>query len=199
MSRDEPRQLLNQPSSGASGCVLPRAGGGASRLVALGVFGAPQGVRGEVRIKSYTRDPKAIAAYGPLTDGRGARFVLESVRLLKDEMLVARLEGIANREAAAALTGVELFARREQLPPPDEDEFYYDDLVGLAAVSRDGAPLGRVVALNNYGAGDILEIMREGGGESLVLPFTKAVAVEIDFPAGRIVIDPPDEIEGDES
>ena len=126
-------------------------------------------------------DPKAVAAYGPLTDGRGARFVLESVRLLKDEMLVARLEGIANREAAAALTGVKLFARREQLPPPDEDEFYYDDLVGLAAVSRDGAPLGRVVALNNYGAGDVLEIRHEGGAESLLLPFTKAVAVEIDF------------------
>ena len=199
MSCDEPRQLLNQPSSGASGCVLPRAGGGASRLVALGVFGAPQGVRGEVRIKSYTRDPKAVAAYGPLTDGRDARFVLESVRLLKDEMLVARLEGVANREAAAALTGVELFARREQLPPPDEDEFYYDDLVGLAAVSRDGAPLGRVVALNNYGAGDILEIRPEGGGESLLLPFTQAVAVEIDFHGGRIVIELPDEIEGEES
>jgi 16S rRNA processing protein RimM len=114
-------------------------------------------------------------------------------------MLVARLEGIANREAAAALTGVELFARREQLPPPDEDEFYYDDLVGLAAVSRDGAPLGRVVALNNYGAGDILEIRPEGGGESLLLPFTKTVAVEIDFPGRRIVIDPPDEVEGESS
>ena len=188
-----------EPTPHPSASPTPSPAGGEGKLVALGVFGAPQGVRGEVRIKSYTRDPKAVAAYGPLTDGRGARFVLESVRLLKDEMLVARLEGIANREAAAALTGVELFARREQLPPPDEDEFYYDDLVGLAAVSRDGAPLGRVVALNNYGAGDILEIMREGGGESLVLPFTKAVAVEIDFPAGRIVIDPPDEIEGDES
>jgi 16S rRNA processing protein RimM len=199
MSRDEARQRLNQPASGASRPLLSRAGEGASRLVALGVFGAPQGVRGEVRIKSYTRDPKAIAAYGPLTDGRGARFVLESVRLLKDEMLVARLEGVASREAAAALTGLELFARREQLPPADEDEFYYDDLVGRAAVSRDGAPLGQVVALNNYGAGDILEIRPEGGGESLLLPFTKTVAVEIDFPGRRIVIDPPDEVEGESS
>ena len=127
-----------EPTPHPSASPTPSPARGEGKLIALGVFGAPQGVRGEVRIKSYTRDPKAIAAYGPLTDGRGARFVLESVRLLKDEMLVARLEGIANREAAAALTGVELFARREQLPPPDEDEFYYDDLVGLAAVSRDG-------------------------------------------------------------
>jgi 16S rRNA processing protein RimM len=163
------------------------------------VFGAPQGVRGEVRIKSYTRDPKVIAGYGPLTDGRGARFTLESVRLLKDEMLVARIAGVATREAAAALTGRELFARREQLPPPDPDEFYYDDLVGLAAVDRDGASLGRVVALNNYGAGDILEILPEAGGESLLLPFTKAVAVEIDFEGGRIVIEPPREVEEDEA
>jgi 16S rRNA processing protein RimM len=187
------------PDKDESLCLGPARGEGKRRLIALGVFGAPQGIRGEVRIKSYTRDPKAVAAYGPLTDGRGARFVLESVRLLKDEMLVARLEGIANREAAAALTGVELFARREQLPSPDEDEFYYDDLVGLAAVSRDGAPLGRVVSLNNYGAGDILEIRPEGGGESLLLPFTKAVAVEIDFHAGRIMIELPEEIEGEES
>jgi 16S rRNA processing protein RimM len=187
------------PDKDESLCLGPARGEGKRRLIALGVFGAPQGIRGEVRIKSYTRDPKAVAAYGPLTDGRGARFVLESVRLLKDEMLVARLEGIANREAAAALTGVELFARREQLPSPDEDEFYHDDLVGLAAVSRDGAPLGRVVSLNNYGAGDILEIRPEGGGESLLLPFTKAVAVEIDFHAGRIMIELPEEIEGEES
>ena len=84
------------------------------------------------------------------------------------------------------------------MPPPAEDEFYYDDLVGLAAVTREGETLGRVVRLINYGAGDILEIAPEGGGETLLLPFTKAVAVEIDFAAGRIVIEPPDEIEGEE-
>jgi 16S rRNA processing protein RimM len=168
------------------------------RLIALGAFGAPQGVRGELRIKSYTGDPKAIAAYGPLTDARGGRrFALEAVRPLKDDMLVARVAGVATREAAAALTGVELFAHREQLPPPDEDEFYWDDLVGLAATTRDGAALGRVVGLSNFGAGDILEIAPKDGGEPLLLPFTKAVAVEIDFPGGRIVIEPPGEIEGE--
>jgi 16S rRNA processing protein RimM len=162
------------------------------------VFGAPQGVRGEVRVKSHTRDPKAIAAYGALTDRSGARLVLESVRLLKDDMLVARVAGVVTREAAAALTGSELFARREQLPPPEEDEFYYDDLIGLAATTQDGVTLGRVVALSNYGAGDILEIMPEAGGESVLLPFTKAVAVAIDFPGGRILIEPPDEVDGRE-
>lgn len=163
------------------------------------MFGAPQGVRGELRLKSYTRDPEAIAAYGPLTDAPAVRtFVLEAVRPLKNDMLVARVYGVATREAAAALTGLELFARREQLPAPDEDEFYYDDLVGLTAVTREGAALGRVVALSNHGAGDILEIAPETGGETLLLPFTKAVAVEIDFAQRRIVIEPPDEIEGEQ-
>ena len=168
------------------------------RLVPLGVFGAAQGVRGEVRVKSFTADPKAIGAYGALTDKAGARvFAFESLRALKDDMLVARVKGVSTREAAQALNGVELFARREQLPPPGEDEFYYDDLVGLAAVTREGSRLGRVVALSNFGAGDILEIAPEGGGETLLLPFTKAVAPEIDFAAGRIVIEPPREIEGE--
>jgi 16S rRNA processing protein RimM len=171
-----------------------------SRLVLLGVFGAAQGVRGEVRIKSFTDDPKAIGGYGPLTDKSGARrFVVESLRALRDDMLVARLKDVTTREAAAALTGVEIFARREQLPAPAADEFYYDDLIGLAAVTRANAPLGRVVGLRNFGAGDILEIAPERGGETLLLPFTRAVAVEIDFAAGRIVIEPPREIEGEEA
>jgi 16S rRNA processing protein RimM len=168
------------------------------RLILLGVFGAPQGVRGEVRIKSYTRDPPSIGAYGALTDARGKRsFALEALRPLKDDMVVARVAGMTTREAAAALTGVELFARRSQLPAPDEDEFYYDDLIGLTAVTREGETLGKVAALSNYGAGDILEIAPEGGGEALLLPFSKAVAVEIDFAGGRIVIEPPREIEGE--
>jgi 16S rRNA processing protein RimM len=165
----------------------------------LGVFGAPQGVRGDVRVKSFTADPKAIGAYGALTDRTGARvFAFEALRALADETLVARVKDVTTREAAEALNGVELYARREQLPPPGEDEFYYDDLVGLTAATREGVALGRVVALNNFGAGDILEIAPEGGAETLLMPFTKAVAVEIDFSAGRIVIAPPREIEGEE-
>jgi 16S rRNA processing protein RimM len=112
-------------------------------------------------------------------------------------MLVARIAGVSAREAAEALKGVEIFARRDQLPPPNADEFYYDDLVGLEAVDAAGAPLGRVVSLMNHGAGDILEIAPVGGDETLLLPFTKAVATRIDFDAGRIVIERPREVEGD--
>jgi 16S rRNA processing protein RimM len=165
------------------------------RLILMGVFGAPQGVRGAIRVKSLTGDPQALGAYGPLTDGKRARvFAFESLRLLKTDMLVARVKGVSTREAAAALTGVEIFAGRDQLPPPGDDEFYYDDLIGLDAVSKAGAPLGRVAAVVNYGAGDILEIAPPGGGETLMLPFTAQVAAKIDFGAGRIVIEPPREV-----
>ena len=168
------------------------------RLVALGVFGAPQGVRGEIRIKSYTGDPKAIGGYGALTDAAGARrFQVKVVRALRDDLVVARIEGVASREAAAALTGLELFARREQLPPPGLEEFYYDDLVGLEAISPAGAALGRVTAVLDHGAGAILEITPVGAGEPLMLPFTREVAPEIDFAAGRIVVAPPAEIDGE--
>ena len=169
------------------------------RLIRLGVFGAPQGVRGEVRVKAYTGEPKAIAAYGPLTDAKGAkRFAIRFARPLKDDMIVVRVDGVDTRDAAQALTNVELFARRDQLPTPAEDEFYYDDLIGLDAVTPEGEALGRVAGLVNYGAGDILEVAPEGGGETRLYPFTKSVAVEIDFAQGRIVIIPP-KIIADES
>jgi 16S rRNA processing protein RimM len=165
------------------------------RLILMGVFGAPQGVQGAIRVKSLTRDPTAIGAYGPLTDGNRARvIVFESLRPLKADMLVARVKGVTTREAAAALTAVEIFARRDQLPPPSDDEFYYDDLVGLDAVDSAGAPVGRVVSVANYGGGDILEIAPAGGGETLLLPFTGRVAPAVDFTAGRIVIAPPREV-----
>jgi 16S rRNA processing protein RimM len=169
------------------------------RLILMGVFGAPQGVRGEVRVKSLTGVPSAIGDYGPLTNkGRTRAFAVESLRPLKDEMLVARITGVSTREAAEALKGVEIFARRDQLPPPNEDEFYYDDLIGLEAVDGEGASLGRIVSLMNYGGGDILEIAAAEGGETLLLPFTKRVARRIDFDAGRIVIEPAREVEDED-
>jgi 16S rRNA processing protein RimM len=168
------------------------------RLIPLGIFGAPHGVRGELRVKSYTQEPKAIGAYGDLRDKAGARtFRFAALRLIKDDMLVARLDGVDSREKAERLNGVELFARRVQLPPPSDDEFYHDDLVGLEAVTREGEALGRVVALRNFGAGDILEIASTAASETLLLPFTKAVAIAIDFDKGRIFIVPPNEIEGE--
>ncbi len=165
----------------------------------MGVFGAPQGVRGEVRVKSLTAEPSAIGGYGPLTDKKRARaFVFDTLRSLKDDMLVARVAGVATRDAAEALRGVEIFARRDQLPPPSHDEFYYDDLVGLEAVDAAGGRIGRVASLMNYGAGDVLEIAPAQGGETLLLPFTKSVARRIDFDAGRIVIEPPRELEAED-
>ena len=165
------------------------------RLVLVGRFGAPQGVRGEVRVHSFTGEPLAIAGYGTLTDARRAKaFVFERQRVLKDDMLVVKVQGIETREAASALTGREIFVPRDRLPEPSADEFYYDDLVGLEAVSVDGRAIGRVAAVSSYGAGDILEIAPEGGGEPLLLPFTRAVAPAIDFAAGKIVVEPPEEI-----
>ncbi len=166
------------------------------RLVLVGAFGAPQGVRGEIRVKSFTSEPRAIGAYGALTDaGRSRAFAFEHLRRLKDDMLVVKVKGVDTREAAAALTGVEIFARREQLPPPEADEFYYADLVGLEAVTPEGKRLGRVASLTNYGAGDILEIAPDDRSEEILVPFTKAVAPIIDFETGRIVIEPPREME----
>ncbi len=168
------------------------------RLVLVGRFGAPQGVRGEVRVQSYTGDPLRIGDYGPLTDALCARtFAFERLRALKDDVLVVKVKGVDAREAAAGLTGAEIFVRRDRLPEPSQDEFYYDDLVGLDAVTPAGAPIGRVAAVANYGAGDILEIDPQGGGEALLLPFTKAVVPAIDFDAGRIVVEPPEEVESD--
>jgi 16S rRNA processing protein RimM len=171
----------------------------APRLVAVGIFGAPHGVRGEVRVKSYTDDPTSLAAYGELTDAAGTqRLKIAALRPLKDDMVVVRLDGVADRDAAAALNGRELFARRENMPPPDEDEFYHADLVGLRAETAAGEEIGRVIALSNYGAGDILEVAPKGGGETLLFPFTKAVAPKVDVTGGRIVIVPPEEVEGEE-
>ena len=162
----------------------------------MGVFGAAQGVRGEIRVKSLTGNPSAIGAYGPLTDKARVRvFAFETLRPLKDDTVVARVAGVSTREAAEALKGVEIFARRDQLPSPSENEFYFDDLVGLEAFDTEGAALGRVVSLMNYGAGDILEIAPAEGGETVLLPFTGRVALTIDFHAGRIVVAPPREVE----
>jgi 16S rRNA processing protein RimM len=158
-------------------------------LVLVGVFGAAQGVRGEVRIKSFTADPLSIASYGPLTDARGARvFRIAKARLLRDDMLVVSLEGVGDRDAAQALTGTDLFVAREKLPPPDEDEVYVADLVGLTAVDDTGARVGTIVAVPNFGAGDILEIRPEAGGDTILVPFTKTFVPLLDLATGRVTV-----------
>ena len=168
---------------------------GAGRIV-VGRFGAPHGVRGEIRLQSFTADPLAIASYGPLAGPDGRVFTLAGVRRVRDDMLVARVTGIATREAAQALTHIELCVDRAALPPPGEDEFYITDLIGLAAVAADGAPLGTIVDVPNYGGGNLVEVRSAAGGETLLFPFTHAVVPDIDLAGRKVTIVPPDEVEG---
>jgi 16S rRNA processing protein RimM len=161
--------------------------------VLLGRLGAAHGVRGEIRLQSYTADPTAISTYGPLFDASGKRrFLISSLRPAGKDMFVARLEGVADRAAAEALTGVELYLPREALPAPEEDEFYLADLEGLRVETRDGATLGVIIAVRNFGAGDLLEITPPEGGETLLLPFTKAVVPVVDIAGGRVIAEPPE-------
>lgn len=157
-------------------------------------IGAAHGVRGEVKLWSFTEDPLAVTEYGPLETEDGARrFTIEAARPAK-EFLVARLAGISNRSAAEKLRNVDLYVSRDRLPPIEEnDTFYHADLIGLAAVDRDGAALGKVTAIHNFGAGDIVEIEPAGGGEKLLLPFTETAVPTIDLSAGHIVVVPPEE------
>ena len=163
--------------------------------ILIGRFGAAHGVRGELRLKSFTEDPGAIVGYAPFLDAAGRAYALKALRHVKDDMFVARLEGIETRDAAEALRNLDLFVPRDRLPAPDEEEFYYTDLVGLKAFDAQDMLIGHVIGISNYGAGDILEIAPAEGGESLLLPFTKAVVPIVDVKAGRVVVVAPVEIE----
>jgi len=162
-------------------------------------IGAAHGIRGEVKLWSFTEDPLAVARYGPLETEDGARrFEIETARPAKG-FLVARLKGIADRNAVEKLCNLDLFVPRDRLPPIEEaDTFYHADLVGLAAVGADGSALGTVTAIHNFGAGDLIEIAPAAGGEALLLPFTEATVPTIDLKAGRVVVVPPTEIEARE-
>ena len=161
------------------------------RRICVAKIGAPHGVRGEVRLWPYTTDPMAVKDLSPLETEDGKRaFTIDAVRPAKD-FLVARLKGVADRSAAEALRNLELYVARERLPEPEGDEFYHADLIGLAVVDKGGTPLGTVVALHNFGAGDLIELRRADGGATVMLPFTDTVVPEIDIAGGRIVVDPP--------
>ena len=159
-------------------------------------IGAAHGIRGEVKLWSFTEDPAAVADYGPLEtqDGR-QRFEIESLRPAKDHF-VARISGIGDRNAAERLRNLELFVPRARLPKiEEEDTYYHADLVGLDAVTPDGVQIGTVHALHNFGAGDIIEIMPVGSGEPLMIPFNSATVPKIDFEANQVVLVRPIEIE----
>ena len=158
--------------------------------ILVGVFGAPHGVRGEIRLKSYMQDPSSIAAYGPLADASGGVHDIVLIRPLRNDLLVVRVKGVNDRDAAQRLTNQKLNLTRARLPAAEADEFYCSDLIGLRAETPQGVLLGVVVATPNYGAGDILEVAPDVG-ETLLFPFTRAVVPEVDVAGGRVVILPP--------
>jgi 16S rRNA processing protein RimM len=154
----------------------------------VGEIGRPHGVRGLVRLRAFTEDPSAIAAYSPLTDDAGARRF--AITLKGGD--IAAIEGVADRDAAQRLTGTKLFVERDRLPPAQEDEFYLVDLIGLAAMTQGGETLGRIRAVEDHGAGAFLVV--EGDRAEQLLPFTRAVVPVVDIAAGRVVVVPPAEI-----
>ena len=167
-------------------------------LVQMGEFGRAHGLNGEVRLKSYTGDPLAIGSYGPLIGSDGRRIELTDLRRAGGaslDLLVVRVKGVADRTGAEALNRLALYLPRERLGDvEDEDEVFTADLVGLDVVDGDGAVLGTVTDVPNYGGGDLLEIRPSAGGATALLPFTKAFVPVIDIARGRVVIDPPEDL-----
>jgi len=160
--------------------------------ICLGQIGAAHGVRGEVRLRSFTADPEAIGRYGPLETEDGRIVRIESLRHAKDHF-VARLAGVADRTAAEQLTNSKLYVLRARLPEPNQpDEFYHADLIGLAVVDRAEEKIGIVVAVHNFGAGDLIEVRPANGGTTRMLPFDEATVPVVDLAAGRLVVVEPE-------
>lgn len=160
--------------------------------IIVGTLSGAYGVHGEVRLKSYCAEPEAIVDYTPLytTDGRQFAQIVLTGRT--KNALTARVDGIVTKEDADALKGVDLYAERGALPSLPDDEYYYSDLVGLTVMDTGGQVLGIVKSVMNHGASDLLEVMPEGGGDTVLLPFTQTAVPTVDLGAGRIVADPPD-------
>ena len=160
--------------------------------VVIAVVGAPHGLRGEVRVKSYTENPMAVGDYGPLLGADGKTYRIKALRPVKDDIIIARLESVADRTAAEAITNLVLSVARGQLPPvEDDDEFYHADLVGLNVLDESGEVIGQVIGLMNFGAGDMLDIKLNRPGPSALLPFTKAFVPTIDLAQRVIHARPP--------
>ena len=160
-------------------------------------IGAAHGVRGAVKLWTFTEDPFAVRRYGPLLTKDGKhQFEVAQAREARDH-LVATFMGVTTRDDAERLNGLELYVARDRLPATDEDEYYHTDLIGLAAVTAANEPLGEVIAIHNFGAGDIIEIA-PASGATLMLPFSNAVVPTVDLAGGKVLIELPQEIEGDE-
>lgn len=168
------------------------------RLILLGEIGAAHGIRGEVSIRTFTGDPASIAAYGPLSDASGKRtFEIVAVRVTP-KTVIARIKGVGDRTAAEKLRNIKLYVPRSRLPAPDDGSYYHEDLVGMAAVDEAGTAIGKVAAVLNYGAGDLIEIEIPGEKDTLLLPFTDACVPTVDVAANRIVVAMPDYTEAKE-
>jgi 16S rRNA processing protein RimM len=162
---------------------------GMKNPVQMAVIGAPHGIKGELRVKTFTGDPEALADYGPLFDEKGRSFTIETIRPAGN-VVVVRFSEVRDRNAAEAMTGTALFLDRSVLPDTEEeDEFYHADLVGLSVQDSAGETLGKVVMVQNFGGGDILEVKLASGREVLV-PFTRAAVPLVALSAGFVQVDP---------
>lgn len=161
------------------------------RRILLGQITGVHGIRGDLIVRSYTADPADVAAYGPLTDKDGAKPLSISVMRVSDKGVVARAKGISDRNGAEALKGRELYVLRSKLPEADKAEYYHADLIGLDAITADGRPFGRVTAVQNFGAGDLLEIKTQDGRDSEFIPFTNACVPEVDLGKRTLTVVPP--------
>jgi 16S rRNA processing protein RimM len=160
----------------------------AGARICLGQIGAAHGVGGEVRLRSFTAEPAAIADYGPLQTEDGRVLRIEALRPAKDHF-IAKLSGVRDRDAASELASTKLYVPRERLPEPQAPgEFYHADLIGLAVFDRSGAQFGTVVAIHNFGAGDLIEVREAAGGRTQLVPFDEATVPVVDIAAGRIVV-----------
>lgn len=157
------------------------------RLVVLGVITGAHGIRGEVKLKSFTEDPEAIAGYGPLATTVGSTLEIQSLKPSKNGF-IARIKGVNDRNQAEALRGTELKVDREKLPEPGDEEFYYADLIGLRAETPDGKSYGKVIAVHDFGAGELLEIQLNGSRETELIAFTAATVPAVEIADGRIVV-----------
>ena len=165
-----------------------------SETICVGTIAGAFGVNGEVRLKSFTAEPEALAEYAPLTTEDGSRsFEVQITRPVKGGF-AARLSGVRSKEEADALRGTGLYAPRDRLPTLPDDEFYHTDLIGLAVFDTGGAELGRVKAVLNHGATDLLELTAPGQSKTVLLPFTREAVPTVDIVSGRIVADPPEGI-----
>ena len=173
---------------------MSKAAARSENKVCVGVITGPHGLQGAVRIKSFTMEPHQVAAYGPVSDKTGSRQFHLSLTGDAKGVVLARIEGVEDRDSAQALAGTELFVDRCALPATVEDEYYYADLVGLTAKRLDGDLYGTVCAVHNFGAGDVLEIERASGAR-VMLPFSRESVPEVDLEAGSLTVDPPPGLE----